>query len=108
AQIGINLPTATGVNGQAGDPNMYRLHFGTFEYGPYPTQLQFALSDNYVWLDTVNWTRGPHQFRFGGEIDRVAMRRSLPIADNGYVFFIPIPGLTGNTDFQSFLNGFPL
>ena len=108
AQIGINLPTATGVNGQAGDPNMYRLHFGTFEFGPYPTQLQSALSDNFVWLDTVSWTHGPHQLRFGGEIDHIAMRRNLPIADNGYVFFIPIPGLTPPTDFQSFLNGFPL
>ena len=33
AQIGINLPTATGVNGQAGDPNMYRLQFDTFGFG---------------------------------------------------------------------------
>ena len=54
-------------NNQAGDPNMYRLRFGTFEFGPYPTefgpyptQLQSALSDNLVWLDTVSWTRGPH------------------------------------------------
>jgi carboxypeptidase family protein len=108
AQIGINLPTATGVNGQAGDPNMYRLHFGSFEFGPYPTQLQFALSDNFVWLDTVSWTHGAHQLRFGGEIDRVAMRRSLPIADNGYVFFIPVPPATPATDFQGFLSGSPL
>ncbi|HWO29898.1 MAG TPA: carboxypeptidase-like regulatory domain-containing protein, partial [Candidatus Acidoferrum sp.] len=63
AEVGINLPTATGVDGQAGDPNMYRLHFGTFEFGPYTTQLQSALSDNFVWLDTVSWSRGPHQLR---------------------------------------------
>src|ERR1700730_15328962 len=44
AQVGINLPTATGVNGQAGDPNMYRLHFSTFEFGPYTTQLLPTLS----------------------------------------------------------------
>ncbi|HZW80546.1 MAG TPA: carboxypeptidase-like regulatory domain-containing protein [Candidatus Deferrimicrobiaceae bacterium] len=107
AQIGINLPTATGVNGQAGDPNMYRLQFGTFGFGPYTTQLQSALSDNYTWLDTVSWTHGPHQLRLGGEIDRVAMRRNLPIADNGLIFFVA--GATGfPTDFQSFLAGSPL
>lgn len=104
ADIGINLPTATGVNGQAGDPNMYRLQFGTWAFGAYPTQLQAALSDNFTWLDTVSWTHGPHQFRFGGEIDRVTMRRTLPIADNGLVFFAP-PTLP--TDFQSFLAGDP-
>jgi hypothetical protein len=99
--IGINLPTANE------DPNMYRLQFGTWAFGPYPTQLQSALSDNYTWLDTVSWTRGKHQLRFGGEIDRVAMRRSLPIADNGLIFFVA--GATGYaTDFQSFLAGSPL
>jgi hypothetical protein len=107
AQIGINLPTATGVNGQAGDPNMYRLQFGTFGFGAYPTQLQSALSNNYTLLDTVSWSHGPHQLRFGGEIDRVSMRRDLPIADNGLIFFVA--GATGYaTDFQSFLAGSPL
>ena len=107
AQVGINLPTATGVNGQSGDPNIYRFQFGTFAFGAYPTQLQSALSDNYTWVDTVSWTHGPHQLRFGGEVDRVAMRRSLPIADNGLLFFIS--GATGPyTDFQSFLVGSPL
>lgn len=107
ADIGINLPTATGVNGQAGDPNMYRLSFGTFGFGPYTTQLQSALSDNYTVLDTVSWTHGPHQLRFGGEIDRVAMRRNLPIADNGLLVFVS--GATPfGSDFQSFLAGDPL
>ncbi|MGA7320089.1 MAG: carboxypeptidase regulatory-like domain-containing protein [Candidatus Sulfotelmatobacter sp.] len=107
AQVGINLPTAAGVNGQAGDPNIYRFQFGTWAFGAYPTQLQSALSDNYTWVDTVSWTRGPHLLRFGGEIDRVAMRRSLPIADNGLIFFIS--GATPfGSDFQSFLAGSPL
>jgi hypothetical protein len=106
-QVGINLPTATGVNGQAGDPNIYRFQFDTFAFGAYPTQLQSALSDNYTWIDTVSWSHGPHQLRFGGEIDRVAMRRNLPIADNGLIFFVS--GATGfGSDFQSFLSGAPL
>jgi hypothetical protein len=103
-EVGINLPTAVGVNGQAGDPNIYRLQFGTWGFGAYPTQLQSALSDNLTWIDTLSWTHGPHQFRFGGEADHVSLRRSLPIADNGLVYFTPPPS---NTDFQSFLAGSP-
>jgi hypothetical protein len=38
--------TEVGVNGQAGDPNIYRLQFGTWGFGAYPTELQSALSDN--------------------------------------------------------------
>ena len=102
SDIGINNPT------QNRDPNMYRLKFENFEYGPYPTEEQTALSDNFVWLDTLSWTRNAHQFRFGGEIDRVTLRRNLPIADNGYVFFIPVGPPTLPTDFQSFLAGSPL
>ena len=100
AQLGINLPTANG------DPNMYRLQFGTWAFGPYPTQLQYALSDNFTWLDTVSWNHGPHQLRVGGEIDRVTLRRSLPVADNGLVLFTPPVPLFGN-DFTSFLGGDP-
>ena len=88
------LATATGVNGQAGDPNMYRLHFENFEIGPYTTELQSALSDNFAWLDTLSWTQRAHQLRMGGEIDRVTLRRNLPTGDNGYVFFIPVPPAT--------------
>jgi hypothetical protein len=107
AQVGINLPTSVGVNGQAGDPNIYRFQFDSFAFGAYPTQLQSALSNNYTWVDTVSWTHGPHQLRFGGEIDRVSMRRSLPIADNGLIFFVS--GATAyGSDFQSFLAGAPL
>ena len=102
AQIGINLPTATGP---LGDPNMYRLQFGSWAFGPYPTQLQSALSDNFVWLDTVSWTHKAHQFRLGGEADRVTLRRSLPVADNGLVFFAGPAGF--GSDFQNFLAGSP-
>ncbi|MGA9473454.1 MAG: carboxypeptidase-like regulatory domain-containing protein [Terriglobales bacterium] len=102
ADIGINLPTANE------DPNMYRLHFENFEIGPYTTEEQSALSDNFAWLDTLSWTHGAHQFRMGGEIDRVTLRRNLPIADNGYVFFIPVGPPTADTDLQSFMAGSPL
>jgi hypothetical protein len=97
-QVGINLPTANG------DPNIYRLQFGAFAFGPFPQQLQRALGDSFVILDTVSWTHGNHTFRFGPEFDRTTLRRSLPVADNGLVFFSPP---TVGTDFQSFLAGSP-
>jgi len=100
ADIGIDLPTANQ------NPNMYRLQFGTWAFGPYPTQLQYALSDNFSWIDTLSWTHGPHQVRVGGELNRITIRRSLPVANNGLVFFTPpAPGFTN--DFQSFLGGDP-
>ena len=96
--VGINIPTSNGDN------NIYRLQFGAFQFGPFPQQLQSALSDSFIWLDTLGWTHGDHTFRFGGEIDRTTIRRSLPVADNGLVFFSPP---TVGTDFQSFLEGSP-
>ena len=97
-QVGINIPTANG------DPNIYRLQFGSFAFGPFPQQLQSALGDSFVFLDTVGWTKGNHTFRFGGETDRTTLRRSLPVADNGLVFFA---GPQAPTDFQGFLEGSP-
>jgi Carboxypeptidase regulatory-like domain len=98
ANVGINIPTSNG------DPNIYRLQFGAFAFGPFPQELQKALSDSFSWIDTVSWTIGKHQLRFGGEADRTTIRRSLPVADNGLVFFSPP---TTGSDFQSFLVGAP-
>ncbi|MFY9531557.1 MAG: carboxypeptidase-like regulatory domain-containing protein [Candidatus Acidiferrales bacterium] len=98
SDLGINRSTNNGT------PDIYRLVFGAFSIGPYPTQVQSALSDSFVWLDTLSYTRRSHAFRFGGEIDRNAIRRSLPVANNGLVFFTP-PVLTNFTDFQNFLFG---
>ncbi len=99
AQVGINLPTANG------DPNIYRLQFGSFAFGPFPQQLQQALSDSFVLLDTLGWSHGNHTLRFGGEIDHTTLRRTLPVADNGLVFFAGPTGFA--SDFQSFLAGAP-
>jgi hypothetical protein len=97
SQLGINRPTT--------EPDIYRFQFGSFAIGSYPTSTQTALGDTFVWSDTLSWTRGAHTFRFGGEIDRTTLRRNLPVANNGLIFF---PGSTGAaTDFQSFLVGAP-
>jgi hypothetical protein len=103
------IPTATqlGINQASGTPDAYRFQFGAYAIGPYPTTTQSALSDNFTWLDTLSWTHGPHTFRFGGEIDRITLRRNLPILDNGLLYFEPGSDFAVS-DFQNFLLGSPL
>jgi hypothetical protein len=97
SQLGINRPTT--------EPDIYRFQFGSFAIGSYPTSTQTALGDSFVWSDTVAWTHKAHTFRFGGEIDRTTLRRNLPVANNGLIFFAGPTGFA--TDFQSFLAGAP-
>ena len=68
--------------------------------------MQSALSDSLVFFDTLGWSHGAHQFRFGGELGPSTIRRNLPVADNGLLFFSPAYA-GGGTDFQSFLAGAP-
>jgi hypothetical protein len=98
SDLGINRSTNNGTQ------DIYRLVFGAFSIGSYPTQIQYALSDSFIWLDTLSWTHGPHTFRFGGELDHTSIRRALPVANNGLVFFTP-PVFSNYTDFQNFLMG---
>jgi len=90
-----------------GAPDMYRFQFNTWQLGPFPNQLQSALSDSLVYLDTVSWTRGHHTLRFGGEIDRTSVRRNLPVLDNGLLYLSNGDATsTSITDFQNFLQGY--
>jgi len=97
-QVGINRPTNNGT------PDVYRFSFASFQFGPYPTQLQSSLGDSLSYEDTVSYTRGKHTLRFGGEIDRTTLRRDVPVADNALLFFAPT---STETDFQFFLQGSP-
>ncbi len=98
-------PTDLGIDNGSGAPDMYRFQFSSgLQIGPFPNQLQSALSDSLVWLDTLSWTRGHHSFRFGGEFDRTTIRRNLPVLDNGLLYFEPGGDTTLNY-FQNFLLG---
>lgn len=98
-------PASLGINDGIGAPDMYRFQFSSgLQIGPFPNQLQSALSDSLVYLDTVSWTRGHHAFRFGGEIDRTSIRRDLPVLDNGLFYFTPGGDSTLNY-WQNFLLG---
>jgi hypothetical protein len=94
-------PAELGIS-SVGAPDMYRFQLGTWQVGPFPNQLQSALGDSFVYLDTVSWTTGHHAFRFGLEVDQTSVRRNLPVLDNGLFYFAPSGGFT---DFQNFLNG---
>jgi hypothetical protein len=98
-------PADLGISA-VGAPDMYRFQLNTFQIGPFPNQLQSALSDAYSYIDTVSWSKGHHSFRFGGEIDRTSIRRNLPVLDNGLLYFANGNATTSSiTDFQNFLQG---
>jgi len=100
-------PAALGIDNGSGAPDMYRLQFSSgLQIGPFPNQLQSALADALVYLDTVSWTHGKHSLRFGGEVDRTSIRRNLPVLDNGLVFFVPGADTSKNY-WQNFLLGEP-
>jgi len=106
-QLGINRPTNNGT------PDIYRFALASFQIGPYPTQLQSSLGDTLSYEDTLSYTRGKHTFRLGGEFDRTTLRRVVPVADNGLLFFAPtgsgtVPTTTpAVSDWQYFLQGQP-
>jgi Carboxypeptidase regulatory-like domain len=103
-QLGIQRPT-NNVSDQ-----MYRLSFASFQIGPNPADVTKSLSDSFSLQDTVSYVRGRHTVRVGGEDSRVTLRRYLPVADNGLVFFIPTGSEASNnliSDFQYFLVGQP-
>jgi Carboxypeptidase regulatory-like domain len=98
AQLGIVQP--------GGSLGIDRFQFGSFAFGPFPGSGQFELSDSFIVEDTLSWTRGPHTFRFGGELDHTSLRRVLNVIGNPLVFFTP-PSNPDLTDFQNFLVGSP-
>jgi Carboxypeptidase regulatory-like domain len=103
-QYGINRPTNNFT------PDIYRFAFASFQFGPYLTQLQSTLNDSVSYHDTISYIRNKHTLRFGAEAERATQRRSLPLADNGILFFAPTgsqgsPGFL--SDFQHFLLGQP-
>ncbi|HET9994891.1 MAG TPA: carboxypeptidase regulatory-like domain-containing protein [Candidatus Acidoferrum sp.] len=106
-QLGINRPTNNGTS------DIYRFSLASFQIGPYPTQLQTSLGDSLSYEDTLSYTLGKHTLRFGGEFDRTTLRRTVPVADNGLLFFAPTASGTVPTttpavsDFQYFLQGQP-
>jgi hypothetical protein len=106
--LGQNTATAAqlGIVQPGGSLGIDRFQFGSFAFGPFPGSGQFELSDSFIVEDTMSWTRGPHTFRFGGDLDHTSMRRILNVIGNPLVFFVPGAPFPV-TDFQNFLLGSP-
>jgi len=106
--LGQNTSTAAqlGIVQPGGSAGIDRFQFGSFAFGPFPGSGQFELSDSFILEDTLSWTRGPHTFRFGGELNHTSLRRTLNVIGNPLVFFTP-PSDPALTDFQNFLVGSP-
>ena len=98
ADLGIDRPTNNLTQ------SIYKFTFNTsgFQIGPTPPADQFQIQNNYNFVDNVSWVKGPHIFRFGGELTRVNLDKKFPQTFNGQIFFVNENGLT---DWQNFLEG---
>jgi hypothetical protein len=96
------------------DTNIYRFQFAQsgFQFGPTPAASQSQQQNNFTVFDTVSYSRGRHQLRFGGQVDRVNLNKNFPQLFNGLVVFAPTPCALSPigfcSDFQNFLRGFPV
>jgi hypothetical protein len=100
ADLGIDRPTNNITD------SIYKFTFNSsgFQIGPTPPANQTQIQNNYNFVDTVSWVKGPHDFRFGAEATRVLLNKDFPQTFNGQLFFVNTQGLT---DFQNFLQGSP-
>jgi hypothetical protein len=110
SDVGIDRPTNSVTQ------SIYKFTLGSsgFQLGPTPPADQFQTQNNYSFVDTVSWVRGPHVWRFGGEFTRVILDKLFPQVFNGQLFFVNSQGSPGTstiesvgglTDFQKLLNG---
>lgn len=102
SDLGISRPNSNV------DTNIYKFQFAAsgFQLGPTPAANQQQQQNNFTALDTVSYSLGRHQLRFGGQIDRINLDKNFPQLFNGLTVFAPTPD--GFSDFQNFLRGFPV
>jgi len=86
--------------------SIYKFTFNTsgFQIGPTPPADQFQVQNNFNFVDTLSWVKGPHDLRFGAEYTRVNLDKKFPQTFNGQIFFNNDP-VSGFTDWQNFLQG---
>ena len=63
---------------------------------------QNTYQNNFQFSDSVSWTRGRHNLKFGGELTRTQINLLFGIATNGFFVFAPFPL---SDSFASFLTG---
>jgi hypothetical protein len=56
---------------------------GLFTIGDAGTPAQWQVTNSFTWQDTVSWTRGRHDFRFGAEAKRHQVDVNAPFTSDG-------------------------
>src|SRR5258706_15642898 len=83
ADLGIDRPSNNITQ------SIYKFTFGAsgFQIGPTPPADQFQVQNNFNFVDTLSWVKGPHDLRFGAEYTRVILDKKFPQTFNGQIFF---------------------
>lgn len=107
----INVPPVTAQEAGIDRPtnnltdNIYKFTFVSsgFQFGPTPQANQYQAQNIYNFIDTLGWTKGKHNWRFGGEFVPVQLNKKFPQVFNGQLYF----GDSTVSDFANFLQGAP-
>ena len=107
----INVPPVTASEAGIDRPtnnltdNIYKFTFVSsgFQFGPTPQANQYQAQNIYNFIDTLGWTKGKHNWRFGGEFVPVQLNKKFPQVFNGQLYF----GDSTVSDFANFLQGAP-
>jgi Carboxypeptidase regulatory-like domain len=110
----INVPPITAQEAGIDRPtnnltdSIYKFTFVSsgFQFGPTPQANQYQAQNIFNFIDTLGWTKGKHNWRFGGEFVPVQLNKQFPQVFNGQLYFgdsttAPI------TDIGNFLQGAP-
>lgn len=100
--VGVGTPTGATGNGL----NMPQMTLGTFLIGGGGTPNEWSVTNSFVWQDTLAFTKGRHNARFGIEFKRHEVDENQPQQVDGNLMFSTFPDfLVGQNATQ---NGSPL
>lgn len=77
--VGIGVPTGA----PAPDSNLPSLTIGGFAIGSGGTPFNSSVTNSFIWQDTVAWSRGRHNVRFGVEFKRHQVDENQPQQTDG-------------------------
>jgi hypothetical protein len=80
SDLGIGIPT--GVGGASAEAPGISIS-GLFTTGDAGTPAQWQNTDSYIWQDTVSYTRGRQNMRFGAEVKRHQVDVDAPFSTSG-------------------------